>query len=246
MYWDEGEIARRMPWQRGERGQRYYAHQESELVPHQFRRLHRNEWSSGESEFVPLAWWDACRDPMPLQPGDMTPLVVAVDASVSGDCTALVAVSRHPQHPEHVVERYSRVWTPAEQAGGVMDYAASLSPELDRLLAQNNVVQVAYDSYQLHDWVTQRRKTTTAWYREFSQGGDRLEADKALYDIIRDRRLHHTGSEQLRQHVQNANSKTEANQDSKLRIVKKGATRRIDAVVALSMAAKECLRLLLD
>lgn len=173
------------------------------------------------------------------------PLVIAVDASVTGDCSSLVVVSRYPKADlgNHIVERYSRIWTPKDQPGGQMDYDATFNPEIDYLIANHNVVEVAYDSYQLHQWAVNRRKETTAWYREFSQGADRMEADKGLFDLIRDRRLHHTGNPELRQHVQNANAKHDKLQDTKMRLVKKAETRKIDGAVALSMASAECLRL---
>jgi phage terminase large subunit-like protein len=71
------------------------------------------------------------------------------------------------------------------------------------------------------------------------------EWDKTLYDLIRDRRVSHDGNADLRQHIANANAKLEKDQDSKLRIVKKTQSRKIDLAVALSMACWECLRLLL-
>src|SRR5690606_22155108 len=109
-YWDEGPQARRMPWQKGEVGEAYYREQAATLPGNEFLRIHENRWIGAESDFVPIEWWDACGDPdlPPLEPpppgytGRRPKLVVIVDASVSGDSTALVAVQRHPRLHDHV------------------------------------------------------------------------------------------------------------------------------------------------
>jgi phage terminase large subunit-like protein len=244
MYWDSGLMCRRMPWQRGEKGAQYYREQEATLTPNQFRRLHWNEWVGAESEFIPIEWWDANLDPFPLIPGEKTPLVIAVDASVTGDCTALTVVSRHSQHKDHICERLTRTWVPSDQPGAKMDYAATVTPIVDALVRDYHVMEIGYDPYQLHHWATeQRKKTPAAWYREFGQGEERLRADKGFYDLIRDGKLHHTGNPQLREHIQNCVAKIPKGEDNKLRLEKKAASRKIDGAVALSMACAECLRL---
>ena len=73
------------------------------------------------------------------------------------------------------------------------------------------------------------------------QGGDRNKADKTLYDLIRDRGLAHCGPGEIRAHILNAN--VEVTGDSRMRIVKRVSRLKVDLVIALSMAASECLRL---
>ena len=82
------------------------------------------------------------------------------------------------------------------------------------------------------------------WCRQFSQMADRALADSALYQHIRSKRLRHSGDPTLREHISNCGFKVAANEDSKARLVKRGKG-KIDAAVALSMAASECLRLVL-
>lgn len=242
MYWDEGELSRRMPWQKGEVAEAYYREQAGQLPPNQFERIHFNRWTSSESEAIPLQWWDACDDPRTLKAGSQHPVVLAADASVSGDCTALVAVARHPEQKDHVQEIGTWIWYPPP--GGKMDYRSTLTLQVDQLLADYNVVQVAYDEYQLHHWATEQRdKHHSAWYRPFPQGKDRLVADKQLYDLVRDRKLHHSGNVELRRHVQGAAAKTPKDEENKLRFIKKAGSSKIDGLVCLSMAAEECLRL---
>lgn len=119
MYWDEGDVARRMPWQLGDEGDRYYREQASGLKPQAYDRLHRNYWTTSESAFVPIERWDACYDPNlpPLDPD--TPIVISCDAAVSKDCFGIVAVSRHPQRHDDPAVRACRVWTPPKSGEGI-------------------------------------------------------------------------------------------------------------------------------
>ena len=239
VYWDSGEGARRMPWQQGEAGKAYYAEQEQNLRPASFERLHLNRWVSSESAFLPIDWWDSCLDPRPLAPNDRTPLVVGIDAAVSSDSFGLVVVSRHPDRHDDVAVRFARKWDPPP--GGTIDFGA---PEatLRELFSKYNVVEVAYDPYQLHDFATRLQRQCRVWFNEFSQAAERLKADMTLFGLIRDRRIAHDGNPDLRQHILNADAKID---DSKMRLVKKSANHKIDLAVALSMACSECLRLLL-
>ena len=240
-YWDSGEGARRMPWQQGDHGARYYASEATTQTPSQFERLHLNRWVSAESAFIPIEWWDACQNPLPLQGGDLTPLIVGLDAAVTGDSFGMVVVSRDPVNPENgIAVRLARKWDPPP--GGAIDFRG---PEdaLRSLCAAFNVVEIAYDPYQLHDFATRLSRAGLGWFRSFSQGGDRLQADKTLYDLIVSRRIRHDGNAELRDHITNCNAKQSKDEDNRLRLVKKSDKRKIDLAVSLSMASAECLRL---
>lgn len=299
IYWDEGENARRMPWQRGIRGAEYYAEQEASNRPNVFLQHHRNLWTGSESAFVPMELWDRCYDPSiaPLAPGDLTPVVVGVDAASTGDCFGVVVVSRHPdpsKHEGHVAIRQYRAWTPPK--GGRIDYiepegfvrflvqggCAAGHPQYEpfrrrsedvgpgRLaegkepcaacdglaagdetlrLQKFNVLQVAYDPYQLEDMSQRFARERVVWTEEFRQKEQRSIADRRLYDLIVQMKLAHredpTAPGMLRRHIQNANGKVQKEEDSKLRIVKKIETHKIDLAVAASMAVHRCLELLI-
>jgi len=244
-YWDTGTNARRMPWQQGDDGAAYYREQESSLTPLAFRRLHMNEWVSVESAFIPPELWDACLDPeiLPLAPGDKMPIVVGVDAATTFDCYAVVAVSRHPDPAkhDHVAVRAVKVFDPIVE-GGAVDYDKA-EQFLRDVCKENNVVQICFDPFQLESVMQRLRKDSVAWCEPFSQQQDRLKADRQLYDLIVTRRLHHTGNTLLRDHALNAGARLQRSEDSTLRLVKIAPHRKIDAVVALSMAAARCLYL---
>lgn len=220
----------RLPWQSPE----YYASEAVTLTPHEFARIHRNQWVTSENTFVPIEWWDACKTDELCPPE--APVVVGIDAGVTNDCFAVVGVSRVG---DYVYVRFCQIWRPAH--GTALDFSLP-DKFLREKAAEFNIIQFAYDPYQLHDMATRMRNDGVGWWREFSQSQERLLADKALYDNIRDRRIRHNGNVDLREHIANANSKTEGD---KLRIVKRAEHLKIDACVALSMAHAEARRLIL-
>lgn len=242
MYWDTGIEARRMPWQQGERGLAYYAQQEQTLPAQAFRRLHLNEWSSAESAFIPEQSWDACREEIELlEDGSRIPLVLGVDAGTTLDCFAIVAVSRHPQRHDDVQVRAVRIIDPKEQ-GVPVDYDEAES-FLREVCKRYNVIQIAYDPYQLEQMMQRLRSDSVAWCEPFNQQQDRLRADRSLYDLIITRRITHDGSPRLREHILNAAARLQKDEASTLRLIKSSPRRSIDAAVALSMASARCLYL---
>lgn len=55
--------------------------------------------------------------------------------------------------------------------------------------------------------------------------------------------LTHTGNADLREHVLNARAKLSRDEDSKMRMIKRSPSRKIDLAVAASMAIDRCLYL---
>jgi phage terminase large subunit-like protein len=236
-YWDSGVIARRMPWQTPQ----YYISQEGSLRTSAFRRLHLNERVSNDEEFIPRELWDrlASTD-IPILDAN-TPVIVGADASVTGDSMAIVAVSRDPKNPSNLVQRLCQIWVP--QNGQPLNYGLTIKPALEEWCKRYNVVQIAYDQYQLHHLMTELRMDAVAWCKPFSQNADRSIADKQLYDLIKDARIHHTGDPDLAEHIRNCAAKVPKDDNSRLRLIKKASKSKIDAAVALSMASHEALRL---
>lgn len=223
----------RLPWQTAA----YYASEEQALDASEFLRVHRNQWSDGGvAAFLPsITLWDACREELPpIDPRE--PLVVALDAGVSGDMFVVVGVSRHPLRHDDVAVRYVRGYDPQ---GKPLDYGP-IEQDLRDFIATHNVICMPYDPYQLH--YLAGRLSDVVWADEFSQGADRLEADRQLLDLVMQRRLAHDGDALLRTHAQNADRKLEGD-ERRLRIVKRSSTLKIDALVATSMASYRCLSL---
>lgn len=228
----------RLPWQTPE----YYQSESISVLPNDYLRMHKNEWSTSTAVFVDKAWWKACeRDAVP-ELDQFRELEIALDAGVDNDCFGLIAVSRDGD--EYVI-RYAQKWTPPPH--GKIDFA---DPErvLRMLIADYNVLEVCYDPYQLHDMCSRLADENIAAFFEFKQGAPRIIADKALRDIIQERRLLYdstiAGIADVTEHILNANAKTDPLDPKQLRIVKRSPERKIDLAVCASMAcnrAKEVL-----
>lgn len=233
----------RCPWQTRE----YYASEEKVLTPAQFARMHRNQWVSSEETFVPMEWWDACNrvEEFPAFDATRQAMVISLDAAVSDDTFGMFMGCRHPDKAGEILVIYAQRWKPTQ--GHKVDFVGTEEkpgPELvlRRLIREYNVIEVAYDPYQLHDMATRLKGEGLAWFREFSQTGDRLTADSQLRALIRERRVWHRGEPDLREHIGNANAKVD-NEDRRLRIVKRMERLKIDLAVAMSMGCHEVLRL---
>jgi phage terminase large subunit-like protein len=88
-----------------------------------------------------------------------------------------------------------------------------------------------------------QRLTDVVWCDPFNQNAMRLESDAQLRTLIIQRGIGHDGSmTTLREHLMNADAKID-DTGHKLRIVKRQSHLKIDAAVALSMAAYRALEL---
>lgn len=220
-----------------------------------------------ESEFLPIILWDRCwdREMSPFDPGDPTPCILGVDAAVTSDCFGVVAVTRHPDRHDDVVIRAVRKWDPPQGgainflgpegfirflcqggcAAGHPQYEPYINPDCEAcqshiLVPAYNIVQIAYDPYQLESMMQGIRRDLIAWCEPFSQMKDRYVADSELRDMVINRRLTHNGDRDLREHIQNAAAKIQLQEDSRIRIVKKAPDRKVDLAVATSMAVHRC------
>lgn len=220
----------RLSWQT----EAYYRSEAAILTPSEFDRVHRNMWGRSSQAFVPIEWWDACNQPFP-QFSRHTPVVIGIDAAVSGDCFAMVGVSRVNKH---AYVRFVHVWYPPHN--GQISFSEPMN-ELLRLVREYNVESVCYDEYQMTMFAQQIIEKGTVFMQSFSQAGKRLEADKQLYDHVREGKISHDGNTVLREHIKNANQKADG--ENKLRIVKRQESLKIDAAVALSMCLHTAVEL---
>ncbi len=212
------------------------------------------EDTDDDSQFLPsMELWNRLESTDVPSLSSTDPLILGVDAgkgrfNSEADCFAIIGVTRHWEpslRRDHCVVRYLRIWTAA--AGKSIDFRGTPKlpgPELEirRLCKQYNVVQVAYDPYQLHDMMTRLQKEHVVWTDEVGQGTERLQADSDLLQVIIEGRIVHSGEKILKEHLQNADKKVD-DAGSKTRIVKRFEKRKIDAAIALSMAVYRCLYL---
>lgn len=218
----------------------YYAQEASILVPSEFNRVHRNQWSAAVEAFVPIEWWDACKVEKLPDLGD-EPCICGIDAAVSSDCFGIVLVSRHG---DQIAVRYARQWSPR---GGKIRFVNEDDPddrnypegELRWLYNNYNILEFAYDPMHLPELPPRLQRAGYGFYRPFLQGKPRLEGDKMLYDLISHRRIMHRGDTDLRSHIQNANAEIKG--EKSMRLVKRAPTLHIDLAVSLSMAADRAM-----
>lgn len=210
-YWD---TVPRMPWQTDE----YYQQEASILDDSEFQRIHRNQWVSDKGTFVDGSQWDACQNKLipPLPIGSDVPVVLGVDAAVSGDCAAIVAITRDPFLPEtDTAVRYCKIIKPSP--GKAINIEKDIGGEIRKLSKWWNIVCVAYDAYQMEStaqsyrrgavaiapdelenmspkeaeaYLEQESRAAQLWYYKFGQQAPRGVADKRLYDMIINRQIH--------------------------------------------------------
>lgn len=211
------------------------------VPPPIYQRYYGNVWVEEAGEFVPMELWDGCRGELAALDSDDV-LVCGVDAAVSGDSFAIVSTTRDPaRRDDGVAVRDVEIWAPP--AGGFIDFEGPWE-YLAGLCRRHRVAQVAFDVYQLHDFMTRFQREHAVWCRPFPQQAERAQADSDLFQLIRTGRLRHNGDRGLREHIANCGFKVAASEDSRARLVKRGSG-KIDGAVALAMSASECLRLIL-
>jgi len=217
----------RLSWQTEE----YYNQEAATLIPEEFDRVHRNRWGQSTSAFVSAQWWQDCKvDALPeMRPNEK--MVIGVDAAVSGDCFAIVGVSRMAD--KRFAIRFVEVIYPPK--GGKIDFDIPKQILIDQ---KPKTWEFVYDPYQLHSMATDLYKKGYN-INPFEQGAKRLVGDKLLHDLIRNQQIVYDNTyPELSKHILAANKKEEG--DQKLRIVKRGDGSHIDAAVACAMA---CLTL---
>jgi len=261
-YIDQGRAGRRMPWQLGAVGDAYYAEEYASLRTEAYVRLHENDWPDPVNALIPIEWWQHCLDQalrtpeqtLPELASRRVPMVLGVDAGLSSDCAAIIGVTRHPIRHQETAVRLCKIFRPV--GGAKLNYRETIDRYIREVCAVYNVKQIAYDEWQLHHLMTELNqgnprlpegdplRAPVAWCRQYNQSNDRRIADAQLVHMIRDQQIHHDGSmPELEEHFLGAAAQMSPTEDTRLKIVKRDADSKIDAVVALSMANRECLRL---
>jgi len=191
---------------------------------------------SGDADavFVEEGQWDTLETVAPIEPGDHTPMVLALDAGVRSDFFALVGATRCPNHDDEAAIRYVKVWKP----NPIVDFA-EVKVHLRQMFEDYNIVCVTYDKYALEDMAQELGRER--WWDSYDQGARRLVGDAAFRQRIVERRLARIQNDDLRAAVVGAGIKLDKD-EKKLRIVKRTAT-KIDAAVAAAMCCDVTLTL---
>lgn len=209
----------------------YVAQQQRRLPWHIFRRLHRNDWTSGMGGLWTMEEWDACIDPdhRPLLPTKEIPLYVGVDASTKRDQTACVGVYRDGNR---IKLACSRAWQPAREAP--MDLEETIEHYLLELRDAYWLRAVHYDPHQFHRSATTLRSHGLPM-EEYVQSVPNLEAiAQALFDAVKFKTLLLYEDSALREEASVAVAVQTKHERFYLSKEKSGE--KIDQLVALAMA----------
>ena len=227
MFWSH---TRRQPWQIDAKAISYYAAQERSLRPATFARLHRNEWVSAESTFLTAELWDGCVDPshQPILANRRLRVVVGVDAAVKHDTASVQAVAWGGDLTIHVT---GRIWKPSPTMP--LDLEGTIEEYLWHLVKSYDVVAIYVDPYQMHRSITTLAKVGVP-IMEFPQTqANTTRMTQLLFDLLRGRKLVLYPDPDLREQALH----TVAIETGRgLRIAKEKVSKKVDAIVALSMA----------
>lgn len=211
----------------------YLAQQRRRLPDPIFRRLHRNEWTSGTGGLFRLEDWDACVSEActPLLPTKEVTLSVGVDASIKRDRTAVVATYFDAEQ-KRLRLALNRWWqpTPAQP----LNIEETVEAYLLDLQERYQLHRVRYDPYQFH-----RSATTLAAkglpMEEYPQSTPNLTAmGQNLFELVKGRNLVFYPDASLREEAARAIAE-ETTRGWKISKAKSGE--KIDQIVALAMAA---------
>ena len=226
----------RMPWQTAQ----YYAEQQSSLRPATFARLHRNEWVTTDSIFITPDLWDGNvdRDARPWLPAmahePRLPIWVGVDVGPKHDYTAVIAVTRTPAGQVQLVRHW--LWKPTAST------PLNLEETVEQALwecALGYAVQAIYvDPFQMHRSIMTLQQAGLP-VQEFPQTPLNLtRMGQTLLDLLRGRNLCLYADEELRAQ---ALSTVAVESPRGFRLAKENAGKKIDLIVALSMACVAAL-----
>lgn len=204
-----------------------------------------------------------------LEPGTREPFVISLDAGISGDCFGAAIATRHPLRHNEPALRAARVWRPQDFPSGRINFkeperwvrfvisggCRAGHPKLLPLPGcahcdageweippSPGALQLTYDPHQLEEMAQDLQRDGAIWVDAFDQGEERLIADAGLRHRAMAGTMAHNGDAQVREHIANARAKTQRDEESKIRIVKKSERLKIDLAVCVSMAFKRIMQ----
>lgn len=195
----------------------------------EWERYWFNRPRSLQGQWLSQLDWDLCNAGVPIPDG--AAIVLGLDASLSDDSTALVAVSVEEMPHVHLVGLWER---PPNASDWTVDIGAV--EEAVRLAAMRwKVLEVACDPFVLNRSMEVLAADGLP-VTEFRQSAQRMTpATQRVTALVRTHQMRHDGDARLARHVSNAVLR----EDSRgVRLVKEQprSPRKIDAAVAMVMA----------
>jgi phage terminase large subunit-like protein len=194
-----------------------------------FRRFRLGQWVQDSDAWLPAGTWAACEDPRPIPPG--ADVVLGLDGSFSGDCTAVVAV-QVAEHPHvDVVECWEAPEGSRDWRVPVLEVEETIRAACRRFI----VKAIVCDPFR---WTRSMQVLEGEGLpvEEFPQSPARMTpATTRFYEAVVNGTMTHSGDQRLARHVGNAILKTDP-RGSRLSKEHKYSRRKIDLAVAAVMA----------
>lgn len=204
-----------------------------------FRRYFLNQWTEAAQLWLPFGAWESLADPS-LELDTNLPTFAAIDAATKNDSTAVITA----QWQGEKLAVKAKIWErPLDPMTGkpAEDWRLPMA-ELEGYLRDihrdfSALSTLAFDPAFI-TWLAQQLENDGLPMEEFPQSAQRMsQASQALYELIVQGQLVHDGSPDLARHIKNAAAEATGSGNGAWRLVKKKAKRKMDAAIALAMAA---------
>lgn len=198
-------------------------HDSPTMTPWRWARFACGVWDSGEKTWMQHADWDACEGQVRLEDADRVWL--GVDIGQVRDSSAVITAG----WVDGKLHVSCRAWEPPPEVE-ILEVEAHIGRQAEAF----DIAEVAYDPWRF------KRSAEILEERgllmvEFPQTQGRMaQGSSVLYDLIREGDLVHDGDPLLRRHVL---AGVAAETESGWRVSKKKSGKKIDACIALILAA---------
>lgn len=209
------------------------SYDDPQTSPAQWERYWFNRPVSLQGAWLSQVAWDECRVARPIP--DEADVVLALDGSYSGDCTALMAVELG-EFPHLVV---AGLW----ETDGTPDWRVNYGDVEEHIRAMCrrwHVVEITADPYR---WARSLEVLAADGLpvTEFPQSASRMTpATQRMSDMVNTRSLTHDGDPRLARHISNAVLKQDS-RGTRLQKETKNSPRKIDLAVASVMALERAM-----
>jgi hypothetical protein len=203
--------------------------------PLQYQRQLENIFVNSETRFITgEAWDDVTTLPAPPPPDPTLPVIIAIDAGIKHDSTAIVVCNS--EKDGGVCVRRSMIFVPAP--GHPVDLEL-VERKLKELTKQYPLCTIVYDSSQL-EFMMQRFRSAGTKVVEFTQNpGNIGDMTENLAALIHYKKLAVFPDQNLRHAITNVH--ISENASGQQRFVKSRKDHN-DVVIALAMAALHCVQ----
>jgi phage terminase large subunit-like protein len=199
----------------------------------EWRTKRLNNFVSSQQSWLPNGAWNNLETVDEPTPGDAVNIVLGVDGSFSGDCTAIVAAT---------VEESPRIWLvdiwekqPTDRDDWRVDIS-EVEEKIMRTCGEYNVLEVAFDPFRWQRSMDALAANGVPIVEYPSTSPARMvSACAKFYDAVMSKQITHDGNPVLARHLDNCATKVDRLGP---RIVKehRGSPRKIDAAVSAVIA----------